>query len=284
MAKRLSSLILFLNLLLNACASDPQSQEGLAEQGEFANNALNNEFGNNQSSENEFGNNEFGDNEFGDNESGDNINSDTQNEFGDNGFGNDNFGGNDNLGGNDNFGGNDDFGAFDNGGFENNDNFLSNDNNEQFQNNIGGFENNQGAGENEQFLQEGNNQQFFANQNQTFVDEGEAINNAIENDAFAATDQALDQAVVDTSINQVVDQAAAAPPASGGRVQYVTSAGAVLYDQPNGSNAGSLSKGDHPLVFAEGEFVRTSDGYYIPSQSLTDSPISRTRRRLDWSY
>jgi hypothetical protein len=69
---------------------------------------------------------------------------------------------------------------------------------------------------------------------------------------------------------------------TGGVVRYVTPGGSKLYDQPNGATLRNLEQGDHPLVNEEGEWSRTSDGYYVPSASLTAAPIARAKLPKEW--
>ena len=232
------------------------------------------------------------------NEDGENINSDVNNEFVDNQMLNNE----DVLTENDavNFG---------NGGGQDNE-FFQNEGEGQFQDQDDMFANNQMLDQGQQglqgqqqdmFAQDGQQQDIFAqngqqgqqmfnqqgnqfSQNQQMMqDGGEGINNAIENDEFLQDQQTdFQQAAVDQGVNDVVDQAAMG--GNGGRVKYVTAGGSNLYDQPNGNTAGALEKGDHPLVFDEGEWARTSDGYYIPNQDLTTAPVSRIRRKVGWSY
>jgi hypothetical protein len=69
---------------------------------------------------------------------------------------------------------------------------------------------------------------------------------------------------------------------SGGVVRYVTPGGSKLYDKPNGESLRNLEQGDHPLVNEEGEWSRTSDGYYVPAASLTAAPIPRLKQAKEW--
>ncbi|MDQ3235817.1 MAG: hypothetical protein M3Q07_28750 [Pseudobdellovibrionaceae bacterium] len=69
---------------------------------------------------------------------------------------------------------------------------------------------------------------------------------------------------------------------TGGVVRYVTPGGSKLYDKPNGSTLRNLEQGDHPLVNDEGEWARTSDGYYVPLASLTAAPIARLKQPKEW--
>ncbi len=67
-----------------------------------------------------------------------------------------------------------------------------------------------------------------------------------------------------------------------GVVKYVMAGGSKLHSKPNGDVVKDLEQGDHPLVNAEGEWSRTSDGYYVPSQTLTTEPIGRQKQPKDW--
>jgi hypothetical protein len=71
-------------------------------------------------------------------------------------------------------------------------------------------------------------------------------------------------------------------PTMGGVVRYVIPGGSNLYDKPNGAMLRNLEQGDHPLVNEEGEWSRTSDGYYVPATSLTAAPIARLKQPKDW--
>lgn len=145
----------------------------------------------------------------------------------------------------------------------------------------------------------GNN--FLANNGGT---EGVAVNNATEPDALGANTGntgVTNTPVTDPAVNAVVDQssapveaipanaAPAAPatpamaPAEGGIVKYVRPGGTQMYQDPQGQNVvKQLEQGDHPLVYENGEWARTSDGYYIPSKGLTSSPVGRAKRTAEW--
>jgi hypothetical protein len=73
-----------------------------------------------------------------------------------------------------------------------------------------------------------------------------------------------------------------APPPSGGRVHYVLRSGTSAYDKPSGQVVRTYEKGDHPLVSADGEWVQTSDGVYLPNASLTTKPVSRAKSPKAW--
>ncbi len=67
-----------------------------------------------------------------------------------------------------------------------------------------------------------------------------------------------------------------------GVVRYVMVGGSKLHDQPQGDVVKELEQGDHPLVNTEGEWSRTSDGYYVPTQTLTAEPIGRSKMPKEW--
>ena len=164
----------------------------------------------------------------------------------------------------------------DNQGFGNNENLLNQQDAANFQD----------GGEEPLNFQQNQGQQFQNQGQQEFqeIDEGEAMNNATEDNDFLQNNQQTDfeQAAVDNSVNETVDESAAPmEPTGDGRVKYVVSS-SQLYDKPDGSSVGNLEKGDHPLVFGDGEWSRTSDGYYVPSRDLTSSPVGRTRSRSVW--
>ena len=74
-----------------------------------------------------------------------------------------------------------------------------------------------------------------------------------------------------------------AAPQSGARVRYVKSRSESVYSSPDGSSiAGTLEKGDHPLVTSNGEWSMTADGRYIKSSALTDRPVGRHEPAAEW--
>ncbi len=100
---------------------------------------------------------------------------------------------------------------------------------------------------------------------------------------------ATDNGMAEEASNSVLAPVAENPTApgaggatSGGVVRYVTPGGSKLYDKPNGATLRNLEQGDHPLVNEEGEWSRTSDGYYVPSASLTAAPIARAKQPKEW--
>jgi hypothetical protein len=272
-------------------AGDPTFGDNL--NGEFSNEnleSLNGEL------EGEFADENLGEfNNFNNFDNGGAVNSDTGNEFAGNGnfenFGFENQG----MGGNEfalNDGGGNDF-AFNQG--------AQADNPFAFNEGGGGggndfFANQNFQGNNQMFAQ-GNNQLFAQGDDAMFNNGGEGVNNAmaVEDEfAQAANTMMMDQGAVDTGINNVVDNAAAEPlePVAtssvpvdpNGRVKYVMAGGSTMHDQPEGSIIKDLEQGDHPLVFNEGEWARTSDGFYVPSMTLSQDPIPRRKTKAIWTY
>lgn len=85
--------------------------------------------------------------------------------------------------------------------------------------------------------------------------EGEALNNATENEFAEEPPPPMEeQPAIDTSTDDGAQMAAAdslapvAAPQPGGRVMYVRSA-ITVYTSPGGAAAGTLERGDHPLVW-----------------------------------
>jgi hypothetical protein len=100
-----------------------------------------------------------------------------------------------------------------------------------------------------------------------------------------ATDNGLAEPAPDSVLAPVAENPttpSAGGGGTGGLVRYVTPGGSKLYDKPNGAALRNLEQGDHPLVNDEGEWARTSDGYYVPSASLTAAPIARLKQPKDW--
>lgn len=89
-----------------------------------------------------------------------------------------------------------------------------------------------------------------------------------------------------TDASLAVPEESAAPtqvaPMSGGRVHYVMASGTSGYDRPSGQVVKTYEQGDHPLVSADGEWVRTSDGAYIQGSALTTKPVSRAKSPKAW--
>jgi len=241
-----------LALLMTACAGGASPEEAV--NGENANNAENG-------------------NEVGFNENANNLN--------DNNMGNDNMG-NDNNMGNNNMGNDNNMG--------NNDNNLLN--NENLGGNAGAAEPaneflNNAAGEN--FLGSNNpstpatdgSEDLGATQNST-EDLGIQSSNGIvggnQDTGVTVAPPNANMGATDTSLapNQV------ARPASGGTVRYVLKGGAKAYNQPHGKIVRNFEQGDHPLVSADGEWVRTSDGTFVSSSDVTTRPIPRAKSPKPW--
>ena len=82
-------------------------------------------------------------------------------------------------------------------------------------------------------------------------------------------------------------QAAGAPavsaPQPGGVVRYVPTSGTSTYASPTDKSVvSSLERGDHPLVWTEGEWARTADGKYVPASALVTQPVGRTKAPNPW--
>ena len=140
----------------------------------------------------------------------------------------------------------------------------------------GNFQDNEGLEFNNQGQQDFNNQGQQIGQDA--FDEGANLNNA-EDDMFENGQQTdFQNAAVDNGMEEEMEPV---DTSGGGMVKYVRNASS-LYDKPNGSTVNRLEKGDHPLVFGEGEWIRTSDGYYVPERDLTPNPVGRNRLRSIW--
>lgn len=124
--------------------------------------------------------------------------------------------------------------------------------------------------------------------------DGEALNNSYDGDELAADAQLVNNATAtDEYMNPAAGQSAnvvpdmvapsgpSTPPPPGGIVKYILGE-TTLLDGPGGSPIKTLMRGDHPVVYDMGEYHQTMDGQYIPSTSLTTSPVGRTRVRGYW--
>lgn len=202
--------------------------------------------------------------------------------------GNGNFNNSENAGngngGNANFGNN-----TGNGGNQGDGEGLNNAAEEEFANNAEGGNlgngggnnlfgsNNKGSGNN---LGQGNNNNLGLNQGEDAL-----VNNA-ETDLEPAPD--VNQGATDLAVSNGAEESLAptsrneATVSGSGRVRYVMAGGTKMYEKPQGQVIKSLEQGDHPLVSEEGEWARTSDGFYIPSGSLTAQPVGRNKIPQNW--
>lgn len=221
-----------------------------------------------QPSENEEAVNEEAGNEEGGNEEANNFGENA----GNGGFANEENSGNANNGGNTG-----------NGNALGNEEGLNNATDEDFTNNGGGNQGgnnlfgNKGNGNN---LGQGNNNNLGLN-----PDEGALVNNA---NADIEPAPNVNQGATDTAISNGTEEVLSPVSRNGatvsgnGQVRYVMGSGTKMYESPQGQVVKSLEQGDHPLVSEEGEWARTSDGFYVPSSSLSAKPIGRLKIPQDW--
>ena len=114
----------------------------------------------------------------------------------------------------------------------------------------------------------------------------------MQNDQMFANDQGMNQQT--NPVNQAAQgntmpmesaqpmQAQSAMPSGSGKVLYVRQSGSQLFQQPGNNSVKSLEQGDHPLVYAESEYAKTSDGYYVPLKDLSEQPIGRRKTSAIW--
>lgn len=163
--------------------------------------------------------------------------------------------------------------------------------------NIGAVANGQanmfGNNPNNNNLGKNNNNNNLGNNNFGFNQGDDALVNGAEGDILespdinkGATDNGLLEPMAEGDVLAPVAENPTAPgrrgASGGGVVRYVMPGGSRLYDKPNGETLRNLEQGDHPLVNEEGEWSRTSDGYYVPSASLTPAPIARLKQPKEW--
>ncbi len=186
-----------------------------------------------------------------------------------------------------------------------NGNFTANEENvgngENVAENIG---NNTGDGEelnnasDDDFANEGNNQKVAEGNNELFGNQGNKGGNLSQNNNLGLNqgqDALVNNAESDIEPAPNLQQGATdggeelAPVSrnsttvsTNGKVRYVMAGGTKLYEKPQGTIVKSLEQGDHPLVSEDGEWARTSDGFYVPSSSLTSDPVGRFKTRQDW--
>ncbi len=169
----------------------------------------------------------------------------------------------------------------------------------------------EGAENEESDTAEGGNEQGTENtaEEGNNSNSGEDVNNATENEfnnqAAAPTEQTAEQPIEnapienqassDTSANTQsaiestpVDTVAPAAtelntPSSGGVVRYIT-ADVSGRNQPNqsASSVAQYEKGDHPLVWEEGEWVKTDRGVYVPKTAISQKAVGRNKNSKGW--
>jgi hypothetical protein len=98
------------------------------------------------------------------------------------------------------------------------------------------------------------------------ANEGETMNNATENEYAGEEPPPMEeQPAIDASVGDGSEMAAAgsmapvAAPMPGGKVMYVTSM-ITLYTSPGGAAAGTLDRGDHPLVWTTDSLAMVGGG------------------------
>ena len=75
----------------------------------------------------------------------------------------------------------------------------------------------------------------------------------------------------------------ATPPEPGGIVRYVKVPRLDIYNRPtNAAPSNSIQMGDHPVTYAEGEWMKMHDGRYIKSQGMSDQGVARPRKAHGW--
>jgi hypothetical protein len=117
----------------------------------------------------------------------------------------------------------------------------------------------------------------------------DALVNGAETDLLAPQAPNIEQGAIDVPVPEdtILAPVAETPtdsvaPKAGGVVRYVLPGGSKLHDRPSGQTMKNLEQGDHPLVSEEGEWARTSDGYYVPTATLTAQPIGRLKVPREW--
>lgn len=75
-----------------------------------------------------------------------------------------------------------------------------------------------------------------------------------------------------------------ATPAAGdrGKVRYVFNVADIFANPGNAAPIGQLERGDHPVVWDQGEFSKMGEGKFVPSKQLTDEPVGRDRKSGQW--
>jgi len=77
-------------------------------------------------------------------------------------------------------------------------------------------------------------------------------------------------------------QNAEATTSSGASVKYVSAESCPVLDAPNGKEVGKLTRGEHILVWNEGEWSKTPEGHYVASKHLSAKGIGRERAPAVW--
>ncbi len=66
-------------------------------------------------------------------------------------------------------------------------------------------------------------------------------------------------------------------------VKYVKAKSCPVLDAPNGKEVGKLTKGEHLLVWSEGEWSKTSAGQFVATKHLTTKGVARDRSPATWN-
>lgn len=96
-----------------------------------------------------------------------------------------------------------------------------------------------------------------------------------------ASEAAPINAAADTPMLDAPVNGASQMSTTGGIVKYIRETTSLL-NSPNGQPVGSAMKGDHPVVWDEGNYHRDSKGRYIPSSVLSSSGVGRPREGGSW--
>lgn len=151
-----------------------------------------------------------------------------------------------------------------------------------------------------QYDQQGENE--FSNEDD--MQDSADINNAMEDDTQEVMDEGGDDfnATLNNSGGQEYAQQApmqempmqeapmeSAPvasggtaPVAGGQVRYVPVGGVQVYSAPNGSAVTTLEQGEHPVTWEDSGWLRISDGWYVPADSLSNAGVGRDGMQSNW--
>ncbi len=184
-----------------------------------------------------------------------------------------------------------------NNGNNANGNNLGNENGNNLLNNENGGGNDEIMGSGNEFLNNAAGNDFLKNEEPAA---GTAANAGLDQNstedlglppggAIVGENEDLSANIAPPNANMGATDTSIAPPSRGsskpnrnGKVHYVLQNGSSAYDKANGTVVKTYEQGDHPVVTAEGEWVRTSEGMYVPSATLTSRPIPRAKSVKSW--
>ena len=97
-------------------------------------------------------------------------------------------------------------------------------------------------------------------------------------------EEAPEAASTDTEPSPTEAVSTQAPVSSSGAVvKYIKTVSCPVLDAPNGKEVATMTKGEHVLVWSEGEWSKTPDGRFISNKHLSEKGVARERTPSVWN-